>query len=282
MSTSRNMAEEYSETLLYGISYQFSNWAIQAALDKYMPQEPMPTANAEQIAIMESNGTYSAFLAEQAKARFSTIQRDAIEGALTVLVSGLVMKLVRAQGIALDFLFAREKILRSRVLGFASDLKNRIKGLRGVRAINRFKGFQQNKSDSVAMAAVNAQDTANHIAAQSLQYQSTSILSDGMSPLNYSMQKETLQSQMGIAQTKVQLQAALVKLLSGSFSANDKTTLKRVFSAAGTPLTDVEIEKLNAISSFLFVKDTQGNVTGLSEQFFRLTSYMNLHNKTGV
>ncbi|WP_346389417.1 hypothetical protein [Sulfurimonas sp. NWX367] len=60
----------------------------------------------------------------------------------------------------------------------------------------------------------------------------------------------------------------LFKVLTKNFTANDKQIIKKILGNSQADMTD--IDNLNQVADFMFVKDSNGDITGLSEQMFQL------------
>ena len=76
----------------------------------------------------------------------------------------------------------------------------------------------------------------------------------------------------------------MFKLFSGTFSEADKQTLKAVFKSANPTASynpdSMDITQLNKISEFMFVKDSEGHIIGLTRAFLDLLNGLSyLHNK---
>ena len=62
----------------------------------------------------------------------------------------------------------------------------------------------------------------------------------------------------------------LFKLFTGSFSDNDKTIIKKILGTYDP--SKIDVNDLNKISSFMFVKDDNDKIVGLSEAFLELVN----------
>jgi hypothetical protein len=72
-------------------------------------------------------------------------------------------------------------------------------------------------------------------------------------------------------------QTLLFKLFTSSFTPEDKVILKNIL---GTYDPDkIDVNDLNKIGEFMFVKDTDGKIIGLSEAFFELINGLGYVNK---
>ena len=58
----------------------------------------------------------------------------------------------------------------------------------------------------------------------------------------------------------------MLKLATKSFTDQDKAVLKKIVGKD----KDLKIEDMNKVADFMFIEDADGNISGLSEQFFSL------------
>jgi len=83
-------------------------------------------------------------------------------------------------------------------------------------------------------------------------------------------QKEELNLRLGNAMASRYNETLIFKLLTSSFSANDEIILKKIL---GTYDPDkIDVNDLNKIASFMFVKDDEGKIVGLSQAFLELVN----------
>ena len=71
-------------------------------------------------------------------------------------------------------------------------------------------------------------------------------------------------------------QTLLFKLFASKFTAADKEIIRKMTGGSA----DIDIEKLNEIANFMWVTDSAGNITGLSEAFVQMLNGLGyFHNK---
>ena len=83
---------------------------------------------------------------------------------------------------------------------------------------------------------------------------------------------------LGAAMADNYVNSLMFKLMTSSFAANDELMIKKILGR-DTAAT-LNVDDLNKIGSFMFTKDNQGHITGLTEQFFSLVNGLGyVHNK---
>ncbi|MCD8477290.1 MAG: hypothetical protein LRY68_04780 [Sulfurospirillum sp.] len=90
-------------------------------------------------------------------------------------------------------------------------------------------------------------------------------------------QRENLHMQFGNAMASRYNETLLFKLFTKSFTANDEMLIKKILGRDTGAV--VNVEDLNQVADFMFVKDTNGKVTGLSEAFYQLVNSLGYINK---
>lgn len=70
-------------------------------------------------------------------------------------------------------------------------------------------------------------------------------------------------------------QTLMFKLLSSKFTPTDKELLRRITGAE-----NIDIEQINKVAEFMWVKDDKGEIVGLSEAFMQMLNGLGyFHNK---
>jgi len=69
----------------------------------------------------------------------------------------------------------------------------------------------------------------------------------------------------------------MFKLFTKSFTANDEQLMKKILGRNSS--SKLKVEDMNKVADFMFVTDSNGDVTGLTEQMFQLLNGMGYMNK---
>ena len=255
MALGKNVGEEFFEEIIAGVAYSYITPWIRKKVDSWFPDT------------VDEHGRTQ-----------PNILKDAVESSINVLVMGVMFLIIRYEEQFLEKMFLLARSAKVSLLGFGRDalnfLKNKIQGLRGVKATNRFRSFGRDMTTRTAYAQMVDNEARNIIAARHLQYASTLSYMPAAQMYDSSVSRESISSSRGAEQAKVMLQLATFKLFSGGFTSNDKIVLKSIYKtidpSGNFNPNNVDVEKLNQISSFMFATDDAGHVIGLSSAFLDL------------
>lgn len=209
------------------------------------------------------------------------VLKEAVESSMQVLTMGVVFQLIRTQELWIEKLFSVVEGLTTLLLasGFAQKIKDKFSKLKGMKVFQKFGMFQTSFSDRVAVAQLVVDHGASHLHAEKSHSTSSDIMSNITSEKEHIVNKEALHSEVGTNMAKRYNETLLFKLFTKSFTPNDEVVIKKILgrdTAATFNTAD-----LNKVADFLFVTDSAGNMTGLSEQFFQLINGLGyVHNKT--
>lgn len=203
------------------------------------------------------------------------ILKEAINSGITIMFSSALMLYIQKQEIVLGKILAVVISLLTAILG---NMMNKAKGL-----LNKFKkgvkvgmlanvlGISTEAKASFSNVVVNGANAVFNAHQGSNQYYHSASVS--------LQQRELLahskDQQLAYAKAKADSfnQTLLFKILTSKFTANDKEILRRI-----TGGTSIDIESLNKVAEFMYVKDDKGNITGLSEQFMTMLNGLGYFN----
>ena len=239
----QNTAEEFFETLIYMVAYDEARQMI-------------------------SNFT---------KDIDNPYLKEAVESAMNVAIFGGIFMIIQYEEQILERVFnISSAIITSLILAPKSAI-SKLKRLRGRRLSIVSKILGHFDDNSVGKAQVITSQLNNFIAGRNNQYQSMNLVEGSQLIRKSVFQKEDLNFKLGNAMASRYNETLIFKLLTGSFSENDKTIIKKIL---GTYNPDkIDINDLNKISSFMFVKDDSGKVIGLSQAFLELVNGLGYINK---
>ncbi|MBN1839489.1 MAG: hypothetical protein JW802_05535 [Campylobacterales bacterium] len=242
----QNTAEEFFETILY------------------------MTAYTEARSIMQ----------EYTKDIDNPVLKEAIESAMSVAVFGAVFYAVQKQEQIISKIFDVAEALILILYNKGRSLAGKLKGKKGTKLFRFMSWVQGNKSDNIA---------ESHMIATLIGHKSQAHATNGNASNAvgaYQMQtdtkkniyqRENLHFQFGNAMASRYNETLLFKLFTKSFTANDEMLIKKILGRDTGAV--VNVEDLNQVADFMFVKDTNGKITGLSEAFFQLVNSLGYINK---
>uniref|UniRef100_UPI0014729F6D hypothetical protein n=1 Tax=Campylobacter sp. RM9328 TaxID=1705720 RepID=UPI0014729F6D len=208
------------------------------------------------------------------------ILKDAINSGITIMFSSALMLYIQAQEAVLHRIL---EIAGALLLATLSPVVKVAKGL-----LNKFK-----KGVKVGMLAnvLGVSTEARVGYAQVITTGANAVFnshqgnSQKSGYLNNMLQQRELMlhskdQQLAYAKAKVDSfnQTLLFKLLASKFTPQDKEIIRKMTGGSA----DIDIDKLNEIANFMWVTDSAGNITGLSEQFMSMLNglgYLNGKNK---
>jgi len=242
----QNTAEEFFETILYMTAYN------------------------EARSIMQ----------EYTKDIDNPVLKEAIESAMSVAVFGAVFFAIQKQEQIIAKLFNLAEALFLVLIVKGRGLAGKLKGKKGTKLFRLMSWIEGNRRDNI----LEAQMIATHVGFKNVSHATNGNASRGSSAYqiqtdtkNSLYQRENLHMQFGNAMASRYNETLLFKLFTKSFTANDEMLIKKILGRDTGAV--VNVEDLNQVADFMFVKDTNGKVTGLSEAFYQLVNSLGYINK---
>ncbi|HUH42676.1 MAG TPA: hypothetical protein VLZ29_06125, partial [Sulfurimonas sp.] len=196
--------------------------------------------------------------------------KEALESSMNVLVMGLMMLFIRNQEAFIQRLFTVAKGLI--VIILASDTiqryKNKLSGVKGFKFLKKFNAFQKSYADRVATAQLVIDGTNNHLQAETTMQNETNNYNTVIAQKEHLVNKERLHMDLANNMASRYNDSLIFKMFTKSFTPNDKTMIKKILGRDTG--SELDINELNQVADFLYVKDSTGKVTGLSEQFLTM------------
>ncbi len=208
------------------------------------------------------------------------ILKEALESSMNVLVMGLMMLFIRNQEEFIQRLFTLAKGLI--VIILASDTiqsyKNKLSNLKGFKFLKKFDSFKKSYADRVATAQLVIDGTNNHLQAEATTQNETNGYNTVLAQKEHMVNKERLHMELASSMASRYNESLLFKMFTKSFTLNDKLMIKKILGRDTS--AELNIDELNQVADFLYVKDSTGKVTGLSEQFLTMINGLGyVHNK---
>lgn len=211
----------------------------------------------------------------------SPILKEAVESSMQVLTMGVVFQLIRTQELWIEKIFNIAEGLCTLLLasGFGQKMSEKFSKIKGMKVFQKLGMFQQSFSDRVAVAQLVVDGAGNHMHSEKTHSSGSDIMSNITAEKEHIVNKEALHSNIGTNMAKRYNETLLFKLFTKSFTPNDETVMKKILGRDNAAA--ISLDDMNKVADFLFVKDSAGNMTGLSEQFFQLINGLGyVHNKT--
>lgn len=208
------------------------------------------------------------------------IVKEALESSMNVLVMGLMMLFIRHQEEFIQRLFTVAKGLVIIIL--ASDTiqsyKNKLSNIKGFKFLKKFDAFKKSYADRVATAQLVLDGTNNHLQAEATMQNETNNYNTVLSQKEHVVNKERLHMELANSMASRYNESLLFKMFTKSFTSNDKTMIKKILGRDTS--AELDIAELNQVADFMYVTDSSGKVTGLSEQFMTMLNGLGyVHNK---
>jgi len=242
----QNTAEEFFETILYMTAYD----ATKSIMQEYTKDIDNP------------------------------ILEEAIESAMSVAVFGAVFYAVQKQEQVIQWLFDKAEMIVLLLVTKGRSLAGKLKGKKGTKLFRLMSWIEGNRRDNLSEAHM----IATHVGFKNNSHAINGNASNAIGA--YQMQtdtkknvyqRENLHFQFGNAMASRYNETLLFKLFTKSFTSQDEMLIKKMLGRETGAA--ISIADLNQVADFMFVKDTNGKVTGLSEAFFQLVNTLGYVNK---
>ena len=205
------------------------------------------------------------------------ILKDAIDSGITIMFSSALMLYMQKQEALL------QKIVTAAV-GFLGIILNpfasKVKGLarkffKGAKAgiISRFLGVSTEARVGFAqVVTTGANAMFNRKQTEAYYFSHSNFVAQNKQLIMHSKDQ-----QLAYAKAKADSfnQTLMFKLLTSKFTATDKELLRKI-----TGSSSIDIEQINKVADFMWVKDDKGDIVGLSEAFMQMLNGLGyFHNK---
>jgi len=246
-SIGQNGVQEFFEELLYGYGYSESRDAMEGM-----------TNNID-----------------------DAVLQDATTSAMNIVAMGAMMKLVQAMEDWIKRLFdiAKALILALIGSGFVQGAASRLSNFKGVRLVKKVMNLGSSLEARIGMANVVNGVVQNHVEGEkATQGEMQSVMSASNQVREHVVNKERFNMEFANNMAKKTVESFLPKLLTGSFTAADIPAIRRVFGRESA--TEMDVDMLNKVSEFMFVKDVDGNTYGLTNTMASILNGLGYtHNK---
>lgn len=208
------------------------------------------------------------------------VLKDAIEGSLNVLAMGMIFMLIRKQEDFIQGVFNTAKGLIIIILGssYAQKMKNKLSNIKGFKLFKKLELFKSSYSDRVQTARLVMEGANGHFNAEKTSQNEGNLVSTTIQTKEHLINKERLHMEVGSTMAQRYNETLLFKLFTKSFTASDETLIKKILGRDTG--AQINIADINKVADFMFVTDTDGRISGLSEQMFSLINGLGyVHNR---
>ena len=205
------------------------------------------------------------------------ILKDAIDSGITIMFSSALMIYMQKQEALLQKIVDSAIALLVVVL---NPLTSKVKGLarkffKGAKAgiISNFLGVSTEARVGYSQVVVNGANAMfNRKQYEGQCFSHSNFVNQSKANILHSKDQ-----QLAYAKAKADSfnQTLMFKLLTSKFTATDKELLRKI-----TGSSSIDIEQINKVADFMWVKDDKGNIVGLSEAFMQMLNGLGyFHNK---
>nr|WP_315059012.1 hypothetical protein [uncultured Campylobacter sp.] len=208
------------------------------------------------------------------------ILKDAIDSGITIMFSSALMIYMQKQEALLQKIVDSAIALLVVVL---NPLTSKVKGLarkffKGAKAgiISNFLGVSTEARVGYSQVVVNGANAMfNRKQYEGQCFSHSNFVNQSKANILHSKDQ-----QLAYAKAKADSfnQTLMFKLLTSKFTATDKELLRKI-----TGSSSIDIEQINKVADFMWVKDDKGDIVGLSEAFMQMLNGLGyFHNKNKV
>lgn len=237
----QNMAEDL--TMMVG--YSLVNTYIHDKLSEYFPPE------------LDENGREK-----------QNIALEVLSGGASFLFMSAMMEVIRREEKFIEYLFAAGQavitVLWARNKGYLEGIQNKMKGMKGFRVFARFKllSSQTDVTNSFVGQVYTAMQTILHGRNSSSDVASTIQASN--SSQDTAINREAHNLKFAELNNKTFSSSLFIKTATGTFVPADKPKLQKYIGRSEFSNVPIDIDEMNKIREFIYVKDSNGKFVGLA------------------
>jgi len=203
--------------------------------------------------------------------------REAVESAMNVAVFGGIFMIIQYEEKILEKVFDLVSGGVTVLMNLPKKSISKLRGFRGRKFSVMSKVLGNVTDNGIKKSEIMVQQLGNFINARNNQYSSVSLVDSAQQIRKTVFQKENMSMQLADMMVKKYTDTLLFKLFTSSFSEVDKSVLKKILGTYDP--NKIDINDLNKIGEFMFVRDDSGKIIGLSEAFFQLINGLGYVNK---
>lgn len=209
----------------------------------------------------------------------SDVVQEALQSAMTVVTMGVVFQLIRTQEKFIERIFDIASGLVTVLLAskFAQKVGSRVSGIKGIRLFKKLSIFRQSYSDRIATAQLVVNGANSQFHAERTAQAESNLFSSSLQVKDHIVSKESNNMELGSKMASRYNETLLFKLFTRNFSQKDVTLLRKILGSGASE--NLKADDLNKVADFMFIVGDDGEITGLTEQFFQLLNGMSYTHK---
>lgn len=259
-SVAKNTAINMGEDLTMLVGYSLVNKYLHEQLSEWFPP------------VLDENGNEK-----------MNIPLEVLSGGASFLFMSAMMEVIRREEKFIEYLFAAGEaiiaVLYARNKGAFDRLGNKIKGLKGVKALNRFKLFdsQTDPTNSFIGQVYAAMQTI--LNGRNSSHDVANTISASNSSMDTAINREAHNLKFAELNNKSFNDSIMIKTMMGKFTEADEIILKKIIGRSDFQAVPLNHEELNQVHEFMFVKDSNGKLIGLAKGFIDVLNGLSFTNK---
>ena len=206
------------------------------------------------------------------------ILKQAIDSGITIMFSSALMLYIQKQEAVIQKILGLSVAALGVVLGGVRDKAKQLfkKFSKGRKLAMFSRIFGDTQNDNATLANVVANVTQSAFSAQQSSNQFYNRAAGVMQQKKLIMHSKDQQLNYAKAKAETFNQTLMFKLLTSKFTATDKEILRKITGAES-----VDIDQINKVADFMWVKNDKGDIIGLSEAFMQMLNGLGyFHNKS--
>jgi hypothetical protein len=248
MSVVKVVTQNMAEDATYMIGYSYVNDLIRKKLQNWFPDE------------LDEHGRPQA-----------NILVDVLSGGASFLFMSSMMQVIRHEEKIIDYLFAIGEsviaVLYARNKGFFDGMLNRVKSVKGVKARSRAKLLSSQNDPQNSFISQVTQHMDLILKGRNSSNDVSNTISSGTGVMDTAVNRERLNLDFAKTNKNSFHESILLKTMTGSFTEADKAILRKIIGREDFSNVPINIDEMNTVHEFMFLKDSSGKVIGLTKAF---------------
>lgn len=245
MGVVKNTAINMGEDLTMMVGYSMVNQWLHDQLAQYFPDEVDENGNAKQ-----------------------NIALEVLSGGASFLFMSAMMEVIRREEKFIEYLFAAGEavilVLYARNKDFLERMKNKIKSLKGVKAVSLMKSTndQNDVTNSFVGQVYQAMQTILH--GRNSSHDVANTIQASNSSQDTAINREAHNLKFAELNNKSFSNSLFIKTATGTYTQADKLKLQKMIGRSDFSNVPLDIDEMNKIREFLYVKDSNGKMVALT------------------
>lgn len=204
------------------------------------------------------------------------IALEVLSGGASYLFMSSMMEVIRREEKFIEYLFAAGEaviaVLYARNKGYFDGMISKIKGLRGVKAIQKSKILSSNTDPTNSFVGQVYQAMQVIMNGRNSSHDVANTIKASNSAQDTAINREAHNLKFAELHNKSFSSSIFIKSLSGTFTVADKVMLQKIIGRSDFATVPLNIEELNKMHEFLYVQSSDGKFHGLTDS---ITSLVN-------